>query len=1009
MTSFGAKQINEGGFMPTFKVQGQVYHLIGSLLPTNEPKFLQIYFVENYDEQANIRMQHIPNLDSGLVTGLQRMLHRDNPYINSFKTALETVPQDQRNNYKFVIHADKRPTTAHPGRYNAPTANEVAVLLVDQENDKRDIVLRARDDRLQRINETHRSYDTLQYPLMFCRGEDGYNFAVYNVDPQTGATNFNKKTSALQYYSYMIQIRQNENVHIHRYRALFNQFLVDQYAKIETERLVFIRTNQRKLRAENYVDLRDAMQHDSNAENVGRMVILPSSFTGGPRYMHERTQDAFCYVRKYGRPDLFITMTTNPKWPEICNELIEGQVSHDRHDIISRVFQLKLKSLMDLLTKEKVFGAAKCLMHSVEWQKRGLPHVHILLWLEEKIRPNEIDKVISAELPSPDDDPVLHRIVKSNMIHGPCGLTNTNSPFMKDDGCTKKFPKRFVNETVTGEDGYPTYRRRSPTEGGFSTEITVRGQTVQVDNRWVVPFSPVLSRTFETHINVESCTSVESIKYICKYVNKGSDQATFAVQGTDRDEVARYQSDRYISSSEAVWRILGFSIHDRHPTVMHLDVHLENGQRIYFDPDNVRERLENPRQTTLLAFFKLCEKDQFAKTLTYDEVPSYYTFDKQRGVFNRRRRGHPVENFPGIFKGDALGRVYTVHPNNGECYFLRLLLHTVRGPTSFAYLRTVDGIEHPTFQETCKALHLLDDDRHWDETLEEACVSDSPSRLRQLFSIMLVFCGLSNPVELWEKYKHHLSEDFLRDLRRTTSDEVDQMDERVINSCLCSLQDKVLSIGGRVLAEYGLPTPQTLSDQPHVNREYDAETNYSPGAMATIVNESIDKFTPEQRDIFDTVVQSVSLNEGKLFHLDAPGGTGKTFLTSAILAEITRQGKIALAVASSGIAATLLPGGKTAHTTFKIPINLDINESPVCAVSRNSDKARIFEDCCLIVWDECTMANKKAVEAVDRTLRDIRRDNRAMGHVTVLFSGDFRQTLPVVTRGESPSRRKFTG
>ncbi|KAJ2949819.1 hypothetical protein O0L34_g11134 [Tuta absoluta] len=169
--------------------------------------------------------------------------------------------------------------------------------------------------------------------------------------------------------------------------------------------------------------------------------------------------------------------------------------------------------------------------------------------------------------------------------------------------------------------------------------------------------------------------------------------------------------------------------------------------------------------------------------------------------------------------------------------------------------------------------------------------------------------------------------------------------------------------------------------------------------MATIVNESIDKFTPEQRDIFDTVVQSVSLNEGKLFHLDAPGGTGKTFLTSAILAEIRRQGKIALAVASSGIAATLLPGGKTAHTTFKIPINLDINESPVCAVSRNSDKARILEDCCLIVWDECTMANKKAVEAVDKTLRDIRRDNRAMGHVTVLFSGDFRQTLPVVTRG----------
>ena len=154
-----------------------------------------------------------------------------------------------------------------------------------------------------------------------------------------------------------------------------------------------------------------------------------------------------------------------------------------------------------------MFGATKCHMHSVEWQKRGLPHAHILLWLDEKIRPNDIDKVISAELPDPDVDPVLHRIVKNHMVHGPCGLINTNSPCMKDGRCTNKFPKRFINETVTGEDGYPTYRRRSPTEGGFSTELTVRSQTVQVDNRWVVPVSLVLSRTFETHINVESCVS----------------------------------------------------------------------------------------------------------------------------------------------------------------------------------------------------------------------------------------------------------------------------------------------------------------------------------------------------------------------------------------------------------------------------------------------------------------------------------------------------------------------
>ncbi|GFV11083.1 hypothetical protein TNCV_2718271 [Trichonephila clavipes] len=199
------------------------------------------------------------------------------------------------------------------------------VLLVNQDCDKRDIVLRRYDNRLQRISETHRSYDSLQYPRMFAYGEDGYNFAVYQVEPNTGQPNFQKKVSALQYYCYRLMLRENEYNHLHKYKQLFNQYLVDVYANIETERLIFIRTNQKKLRVENYIHLQDAINRNENVEDLGQLVILPSSFTGGPRYMHQRTQDAFCYVRKYGRPDLFITFTTNPKWDEITNELFTGQ------------------------------------------------------------------------------------------------------------------------------------------------------------------------------------------------------------------------------------------------------------------------------------------------------------------------------------------------------------------------------------------------------------------------------------------------------------------------------------------------------------------------------------------------------------------------------------------------------------------------------------------------------------------------------------------------------------
>ncbi|GFX07198.1 uncharacterized protein TNCV_2424031 [Trichonephila clavipes] len=172
----------------------------------------------------------------------------------------------------------------------------------------------------------------------------------------------------------------------------------------------------------------------------------------------------------------------------------------------------------------------------------------------------------------------------------------------------KKYPRCFQKETQTGEDGYPQYRRRSPEDGGIVTKI--KGNNV--DNRWVVPYNPVLSCTFNAHINVEFCNSVKSIKYICKYVNKRTDQATFSVE--DQDEVTRYESGRYISSSEAAWRILCFPVHERFPPVMNLSVHLEIGQRVYFTEDNAIHKIINPQKTTLMAFFELCQVDNFANS-----------------------------------------------------------------------------------------------------------------------------------------------------------------------------------------------------------------------------------------------------------------------------------------------------------------------------------------------------------------------------------------------------------
>ncbi|XP_044594412.1 uncharacterized protein LOC123271894 [Cotesia glomerata] len=914
MTSFRASKIFNDTYMPTFKVQGQVYHTIGSIYPVevNQEKFLQVYFIEDLNRQAQTRCNNIDNIDNDLITKLQLMLHQNNIYVQNFKSAIECVPRDCVD-LRIIIRSDKKPVDQHTRRYNAPTSNEVAVLMVGQEFNKRDIVLNLRNNTLQRINEIHRSYDCLQYPLIFCYGDDGYSIDIPQVNPVSRQPIQNKTVSAMSFYAFRIMVRHNNHNHLHYFRSVFSQFLVDMYAKIESERLAFIRNNQSKLRAENYIYLQDALRNDENINEIGKLVVLPSSFTAGYRYMHERTQDGMVYIRTFGKPDLFITFTCNPKWNEIACELLPGQKSQDRHDIIARVFRLKVKKLIDLITKKYIFGETLAHMYTVEWQKRGLPHIHILVWLKDKIKPEQIDTVISAEFPNPNEDPILFEIVKSNMIHGPCGQVNPQSPCMTDGKCTKKYPKQLICETQTGDDNYPKYRRRSPSDGGFTAKIVKRNGEFEVDNRWVVPYNPLLSRLCKAHVNVEYCNSAKSVKYICKYMNKGTDQATYSVSN-ENDEIQIFQSGRYISSSEAAWRILGFPIHERNPTVFYLAVHLDNGQRVYFNPTNIQNLAIPPPKTTLTEFFNLCSRDDFARTLLYCEVPSYYTWSSHE--FHRRKNGENIPNYPGIKKSSALGRVYTVHPNNFECYCLRMLLHHIRGPTSFESLRTVNGQVYETYQAACAALKLLENDNHWDQTLEEAVVFNMPFHLRNLFVIILGFCHVAEPIQLWLKYRDAMAEDILYRFRQHKNDNELDFNDDIHNEALILIEDQLFSITGKTLKEFNFASP-VRSNRLHLQGSYHRETNYNIEDLLNSINEDEPKLTDQQQNVYTKILES-------------------------------------------------------------------INEKQECSV---------------IIWDECTMSHKRALEAVNRTMKDIRNDQREMGGITLVLAGDFRQTLPVVKRG----------
>ena len=321
-----------------------------------------------------------------------------------------------------------------------------------------------------------------------------------------------------------------------------HEYAIDQFCKVEQQNLNFIRHNQKKLRAELYQGLVDAVNEgDLNGASIGRRIILPSSVHGSPRYMQQRYQDSMAIAAKYGKASLFITMTTNPNWPEITRELLEGQQANDRPDLIARVFKAKLDSLLEDLLKKEVFGKALGHIYVIEWQKRGLPHAHLLLWLapEDAPRsPDDYNRFVSAEIPDPEAFPELYTAVTRHNLHGPCGphvQENRRPPCCDESGsCTKGFPKVFQDRTVDNPDGYPLYRRRNDdryfTKNGF-----------QLDNRWVVPYNPWFILKYNCHICVEICSSVASIKYIHKYCYKGPDRATLQIQNEDDpvDEISR--------------------------------------------------------------------------------------------------------------------------------------------------------------------------------------------------------------------------------------------------------------------------------------------------------------------------------------------------------------------------------------------------------------------------------------------------------------------------------------
>ncbi|CAN7017457.1 unnamed protein product [Brassica rapa subsp. trilocularis] len=231
--------------------------------------------------------------------------------------------------------------------------------------ENQDIILESSTGKLQRISELHPAYLPLQYPLLFPFGEDGFRLGI-DIGFLDKKGRKRKTITMREFFAFRIQERFGESPIILMSGRLFQQFLVDAYTMIESNRLRYIWLNQKNLRSEHYDKIVDAVaKGKGDLSEQGKRIYIPSSFTGGKRYMMQHYLDAMATCKYYGYPDFVITITCNPKWPEITRYLQKHDLkTEDRPDICCRVFKMKLDNLVDYLMTGTVLGEinlGKCL------------------------------------------------------------------------------------------------------------------------------------------------------------------------------------------------------------------------------------------------------------------------------------------------------------------------------------------------------------------------------------------------------------------------------------------------------------------------------------------------------------------------------------------------------------------------------------------------------------------------------------------------------------------------
>ena len=355
------------------------------------------------------------------------------------------------------------------------------------------------------------------------------------------------------------------------------------------------------------------------------------------------------------------------------------------------------------------------------------------------------------------------------------------------------------------------------------------------------------------------------------------------------DEITEHVNASWYGDTNSFWRLWEFPLNEMQPSVQKLAIHLPNEQSVIYDPDKVnneqqiREIMESLKNTTLTAFFKLNDKDEEARQYVYPDILRHYRWiesDKvaeRRKTFQKRLRKSGNCNEDDEEMSNQIGRMPVIVPRGNdkqiELYYLRVLLHNVPGPRRFEDLKTVrleDGSTKvcQTFKQACIERGLCEGDNDAREALKEAMTIQFGRTLRHFFVTMVQNDMVGNPLALWEEFKNELCED-------SRDRGVDaQVTPAMINKALMEMRNMFEDYGTK-MTDKGLPEVDMRFITKHEPRELQEELDRCDEAQQSDPEEKVKSMNERQKLVFEAIMASLQNEGGKLFAIDAPGGTGK--------------------------------------------------------------------------------------------------------------------------------------